>query len=81
MIAHEDQVKRLFVLIMKSLLLYIYMYKSVSIAIVYIRKLHEGALILSHGAWSRSYLGLKKIGSSNPMMIFIIISYLFNCTF
>ena len=27
------------------------------------------------------YLGLDEIVSSNPMMIFIIISYLFNCTF
>ena len=28
-----------------------------------------------------SYLGLYKIGNLSPMMIFIIISYLFNCTF
>ena len=27
------------------------------------------------------YLGLNEIGSSSPIMIFIIISYLFNCTF
>ena len=27
------------------------------------------------------YLGLEKIGSPSPMMVFIIISYLFNCTF
>ena len=27
------------------------------------------------------YLVLYEIGSSSPMMIFIIISYLFNCTF
>ena len=27
------------------------------------------------------YLGLDEIGSRSPMMIFIIISYLFNCTF
>ena len=27
------------------------------------------------------YLGLDKIGSSSPMIIFIIISYLFNRTF
>ena len=79
MIAHEDQVQRLFVLIMKSLLLYIYMYKSVSIAIVYIRKLHEGALGISHGTWSRS--GLLKIENSSFMIIFIIISYLFNYIF
>ena len=27
------------------------------------------------------YLGLDDIGSSSPMIIFTIISYLFNCTF
>ena len=27
------------------------------------------------------YRGLDEIGSLSPMMIFIIISYLFNCTF
>ena len=27
------------------------------------------------------YLGLNEIGRSSPIMIFIIISYLFNCTF
>ena len=27
------------------------------------------------------YLGLYEIGSPSPMTIFIIISYLFNCTF
>ena len=27
------------------------------------------------------YLGLDEIGSSSAMMIFIIISYLLNCTF
>ena len=33
------------------------------------------------GAWIRSYLGLDNIGSRSPMIIFIIISYLFNRTF
>ena len=28
-----------------------------------------------------SYLSLDEIESSNPIMIFMIISYLFNCTF
>ena len=27
------------------------------------------------------YLGLDEIGSPSPMMVFIIINYLFNCTF
>ena len=27
------------------------------------------------------YLGLDEIENSNPIMIFIIISYIFNCTF
>ena len=31
--------------------------------------------------WSRSYLGLNKIVSLSSMIIFIIISYLFNRTF
>ena len=27
------------------------------------------------------YIGLDEIGNPNPMMIFIVFSYLFNCTF
>ena len=34
---------------------------------------------MGHGV--DSYLGLDEIGSSNPMMIFIIISFLFNQIF
>ena len=33
------------------------------------------------GTWSRPYRGLNEIRSPSPMMNFIIISYLFNCTF
>ena len=34
---------------------------------------------MGHGVYP--YLGLNEIRSPSPMMIFIIISYLFNCTF
>ena len=34
---------------------------------------------MGHGV--APYLGLDEIGSPSSMMIFIIISYLFNCTF
>ena len=35
--------------------------------------------MMGHGVYP--YLGLNEIRSPSPMMIFIIISYLFNCTF
>ena len=35
----------------------------------------------NNGHGVNPYIGLDKIGSPRPMMIFIIISYLFNCTF
>ena len=35
--------------------------------------------MMGHGV--SLYLGLNEIGSPNLMMFFIIISYLFNCTF
>ena len=43
------------------------------------RVLFDPKGMMGHGVGP--YLGLEEIESLSPMMIFIIISYLFNCTF
>ena len=49
--------------------------------IILVFKKHENDIFYVMGHEVGLYLNLDKIRSSSPIMIFIIISYLFNCIF